>query len=363
MKVVGVQATCHNIPTHPPLLAEAVYRPLVLVRVQTDEGITGVGMTGGFLRTATREFINRELGPFLRGRDPLETERLGHEMYWRFNQRALSGVVSFGISAVDIALWDIKGKYLGQPVFRLLGGYSNRAPAYRTFGLLEYSSEELVAAARLLVGQGDDKLKVVVAIDDARNVAEDAARVAAVREAVGPAVELMVDANHLFDFPHARELARRLEPYNIAWFEEPVYANDVRLLAELRRCTAIPIAAGQHEGHRWRHRDLIVGGAVDIVQPNVAYVGGFSEGLKVAHLAQAFNLPVATGGGWPHINAHLIAAVLNGWRVEYHLPMQLAGEAIFVDPPAAVDGWVTLPERPGLGLEPNEAALQEYLEP
>ena len=364
MKIRQVEATVHSVPTRAPLLDRPIVRQVVVCRVHTDEGITGCGMTGGFLRFAIREFIQRDLGPFLVGKDPLATERLWDEMYWAFNQRAMSGVVQHGISAVDIALWDIKGKYLGQPVWRLLGGYQRRVPAYITFGLLEYTREQLVDAAREWVAQGHDKLKVVVAFsrDGRHDLQEDAARVRAVREAVGDGVQLMVDANHLFDFHEAKTLARLIEPYGITWFEEPLYANDARLLAELRRYTSVPVAAGQQEGHRWRQRELIVSGAVDVVQTNVCYVGGYTEALKVAHLAQAFNLPVANGGGWPHHNLHLFAAVSNGWRVEFHVPMWRATETLFVGTPQPQAGWVEAPDRPGLGFEPNEEALRHYEE-
>jgi L-rhamnonate dehydratase len=208
---------------------------------------------------------------------------------------------------------------------------------------------------------GQDKLKMVVAAAGAAaDLAEDAARVRAVREAVGEGVQLMIDANQLLDPLRAAELCRLLEPLGSTWFEEPLHGDDALRLAELRQTTRIPIAAGQNEGHRWRHRELILGGAVDIVQPNVLSVGGYTEALKVAHLAQCFNLPVANGGGWPHHNAHLLAAVPNGWRVEFHLLMWHAGNAIYQDPPQPEAGWVSLPERPGLGLEPRQDALAEY---
>src|SRR5262249_4572852 len=234
---------------------------------------------------------------------------------------------------VDIALGDIKGKPLGQPVWRLLGGYSAMVPAYITFGLLEYSREQLVEAAKQFIAQGHDKIKMVVAINGAQDPAEDAARVRAVREAVGDQVELMVDANYLFSFSVALDLAKRIEPYGIKWFEEPVYGNDVRLLANLRRQTRIPISAGQNEGHKWRHRELLVHEAVDIIQPNVVYVGGYTEGVKVAAMAQAFNIPIANGGGWPHHNMHLIAAGANGWRGGVFLPVWGGRGVIYRGPP------------------------------
>lgn len=364
MKITSVQATIHRVPFSPLLTKKPHTRNIAFVRVETDQGITGFGLASLNECHALKEFINAELGPSLIGKDPMESERLWHEAFWKFNQRSLSGVVSYGMSGVDIAIWDVKGKYLNQPVWRLLGGYSATVPAYITFGLLEYTREQLVEAAREFVKQGQDKLKMVVAFerDGRKDVAEDAARVRAVREAVGPNVELMVDANHLFTFLEAKELAALIEPYRITWFEEPVYANDARHLANLRQITTIPISAGQNEGHRWRHRELITTGAVDIVQPNVVYVGGYTEALKVAHMAQAFNLPVANGGGWPHMNMHLIAGVANGWRVEFHVPMWRTGEAIFKNPPRPEKGWVTLPDRPGLGLEPNEDALKKFAE-
>lgn len=363
MKIERVIASTHRVPVRVPLLEKPIWREIVFVRVHTDEGLVGYGMGGPILRFAQRAFLEKELGPFVIGRDPLDTERIWNDAYWQFNQRSLSGAVMGGMAALDIALWDLKGKYLRQPVWRLLGGHAATVPAYVTFGLLEYDREQLAEVARRLVADGHDKLKLVVAIHDANDVAEDAARVLAVRDAVGDGVEVMIDANHLFTPLAAYELCRRVEPYRITWFEEPLQGNDARSLAELRRRTTIPIAAGQNEGHRWRHRELITAGAIDIVQPNVVYCGGYTEALKVAHLAQAFNLPIANGGGWPHHNAHLIAAVPNGWRVEFHIPMWYVGNTLFQEPPQPVRGRVTLPDRPGLGLEPNESALKEYREP
>ncbi len=362
MKITKVTATTHRVPITVPLLEKKVNREIVFVRVETDEGLTGYGMAGPILRFATREFVNTELGPFVVGMDPLATERIWNLAYWQFNQRSLSGAVMNGLAALDIALWDLKGKFLMQPVWRLMGGNAQTVPAYITFGLLEYSREQLAEVARTLVKQGHDKLKLVVAINDAQDTKEDAARMRVVREAVGPDVQLMMDANHLFTPYDALALCRRCEDLDIAWFEEPLQGNDALSLAELRTKTTIPISAGQNEGHRWRHRELMLARSIDICQPNVVYCGGYTEALKVAHMAQAFNLPVANGGGWPHHNAHLIAAVPNGWRVEFHIPMWYTGNTFFIDPPQPVRGTVTLTDRPGLGLEPNEAALRQYQE-
>jgi L-rhamnonate dehydratase len=359
--IANIRATVHRVPVSVPLLKEPIRSPIVFVAVETDQGITGYGITRGAQRFALREFINRDVAPFLRGKNPLETERVWHELYRNFNPRAQTGMWSSAVSAVDIALWDIKGKYYKEPVWRLLGGAQNPVPAYITFGLKQYTKEQLVEVAKQLVAQGEHRLKMVVAFDP-ENPRTDAARVRAVRQAVGDSVELMIDANYLFSYNRAIELCKLVEPLGIAWFEEPVYQNDARLLADLRRHTTIPIAAGQNEGHRFRHRELIVNGAVDIAQPNVCSVGGYTEALKVAALAQAFNLPIANGGGWPHHNMHLHAGVANGWRVEFHFEMWGVGDAIYKEPPAPERGSVKLPETPGLGLEPRRDALAEYEE-
>ncbi|MGD0803651.1 MAG: mandelate racemase/muconate lactonizing enzyme family protein [Candidatus Bathyarchaeia archaeon] len=361
MKITSIKAEIYNVPIHVPIIEREYDRPIVFVRLETDEGITGYGLTGAIQRYGVKEFINKELAPFLKGKNPLETEALWNQMYLTHNPRSQTGMWSSAISAIDIALWDVKGKHYDEPVWRLLGGAKKKVPAYVTFGLLEFDRDQLVEMATRFVKEGQDKLKMVVAINDADDPAEDASRIKAVRDAIGDKVQLMIDANYLFSFNRALELAKKAEPYKISWFEEPLYGNDPRLLADLRRKTSIPISAGQNEGSKFRHLELLLNSSVDILQPNVCYVGGYTEGMKVAAMAQAFNLLIANGGGWPHHNMHLQAAAPNGWRVEFHYLMWKVGDAIYKDPPSPVKGWVTLSEEPGLGLEPREDALEGYL--
>ncbi len=362
LRISSVKATVHGVPVLVPVLEKTLKTYFVFVEVTTDEGVTGYGLTGGLQRFGVREFINRQLAPFLKGKNPLETEARWQEMFLTFNPRYQTGAWSSAVSAVDIALWDIKGKHYHQPVWRLLGGAKKNVPAYITFGLLEFDREQLVEMVRRFLPEGQDKFKMVVAIDNGENPQEDAARVKAVREAIGDRPDLMIDGNYLFSMNRGLELARRVEPYNITWFEEPLYGNDARLLAQLRERCSVPISAGQNEGSRFRHLELLQHGAIDILQPNVCYVGGYTEGLKVAAMAQAFNVLVADGGGWPHHNMHLQAAVSNGWRVEFHYLMWKVGEAIYQNTPEPEKGFVTLTEEPGLGLEPKREVLAEYLE-
>jgi L-alanine-DL-glutamate epimerase and related enzymes of enolase superfamily len=242
----------------------------------------------------------------------------------------------------------------------LLGGAQNPVGAYVTFGVKNFTREQLAEVAADFVSRGETRLKMKVGINDAGDLAEDEARVAAVREAVGDDVELMIDANHEFSLNQAIRLCDRLEPYDIAWFEEPVYQNDAALLSKLRNRTSIPISAGQNEGTRYRHRELIENDAVDLVNPNVVYGGGYTESRKIAHLAQAYNLDIANGGGWPHHNAHLHAGMENGWRVEFHYIMYRVGEKLFDDPPHIDGNQVELSEAPGLGFDPDPDALARY---
>ncbi len=363
MKIVRVEATTHVVAVPVPLLDEPVMRPLVFCSVETDEGITGYGITGPIQRHAVRELINREIAPRVIGADPFETERIWQDLYIELNPRSQTGAWSSAVSALDIALWDIKGKKTGQPVWRLLGGAQKTVPAYITFGLPEYSVEQLVEVAKSFVAQGEDKLKMVVGVaGNHQGVLEDSARVHAVREAIGPNVQLSIDANYMFQFNNALKLSKMIEECNIEWFEEPIWGNDAPMLHDLRMRTSIPISAGQNEGHKIRIRELLVHNSVDLLQPNVVYCGGYTEGAKIAAMAQAFNLPIANGGGWPHHNMHLQAAMANGWRVEYHYVMWKAGDTLFEGTIGPDKGTVTLSERPGLGLEPKWDALKEYQE-
>lgn len=359
MKITRVEATHHVVEVKAPLIEEPLSWGLVFVRVETDSGIAGYGLTGAIQARGVRELVNREIAPIILGQDPLATEHRFHDCFYRLNPRWQTGAFSSAVSAVDIALWDLKGKHFKEPVWRLLGGAHPELEVYITFGLGEYRRDQLAEAAKTFIAQGHTRLKMVVAPNrDAVDVNEDAARVRALREGVGEGAEIFIDANYKLPYHRALELCKKVERYGITWFEEPVYGNDARLLADLRRQTSIPIAAGQMEGSIQRHREFLEHGSVDILQPNVAYVGGYTQGAKVAAMAQAYNLPVANGGGWPHLNAHLLAGVDNGWRVEFHLLMWRAAEAIFKSPFGPVKGRVTLPASPGLGLEPNEDVLR-----
>jgi L-alanine-DL-glutamate epimerase-like enolase superfamily enzyme len=364
VKIASIEASVHAVPLEAPLLAEPLEaRRFVVCEVETDDGLRGFGLTGygvggNFLPSAVVAALQDSFLPIVRGMDVRDVEAIHHRVWKTLNPRGMTGVVSSALSCLDIAMWDIQGRSSGRTVAQLLGGWRDWATTYVTFGLADYDEDQLVEAARRQLAEGVRRLKMVVGV--ARGgAAEDARRVRKVREAIGDDVELMIDANHMFSPVGAFLLCRAIEDCNLTWFEEPLYQNDARALADLRLRTSIPLAAGQMEGHRWRLRELVDHQAVDFLQPNACYCGGFTEARKVAHLAQGFNVPIANGGGWPRINMHTMAGLMNGGHVEFHVGMRYIEDLLFVDPPQSIDNVVRLPDRPGLGLELNRDVLRD----
>ena len=359
MKIAKITASIHQFPVYLPMIDKPMeQRVLTFCEVETDDGLTGHGVTGAFLPWAQIAAIEHDIFPTIKGMDPRDTEAIHKAVWWKVNPRAYTGVVSNALSAIDIACWDIHGKATGRTVAQLMGGHRNWASTYITFGYPFFDIDQLCEYAKKFVAEGNTRLKMVVA-NDKGGWREDARRIQAVRDAVGPDVDIMIDANYRFSPIDAKMLCRAVEDCNLTWFEEPLYQNHARALADLRRGTNIPIAAGQMEGHRWRIRELVENQAIDVLQPNCCYNGGFTETLKAAHLAQTYNLPIANGGGWPIFNMHTMAGVMNGWLVEFHWGMWQAGQKFFTGAPAPENDMVKIPDAPGLGFTPNYDALAD----
>jgi L-rhamnonate dehydratase len=370
MKIARVAATALNVPLRIALvgLDRTSSLEACFVEVETDDGIVGHGLAAITRETVIAEIVNGVIAPAIKGDDPLATERIWDKLYWMLTPRGQTGFGTQALSAVDIALWDIKGKALGLPLWRLLGGARQQVPLYATFGFNFFDREQLAAAAKLWVSQGYRRLKMVVGHEALRRretrplvevIREDAARVRAVREAVGPDVELYIDANCSLDLYHATRLAEMVKPFGISFFEEPITQNDALQMAQLRRATGMPLACGQNEGLIFRFRDLLLHEAVDYLQPNVVSSGGFTQCVKIAGLGAAFNVPLENGGAWPYHNMHLQAGIANGGLVEMHyLAVELCRK-IYRGLPEPRDGSLTLPDAPGLGFEPDRDAIRE----
>lgn len=346
-------------------------RMAMLVEIETDTGLTGWGECYG--PAWMTEAVVRNISPWLIGTDPLQTEVIWQDIYARLRDHGQKGLVIQGLSGIDIALWDIKGKHFSAPVHQLMGGpVRTEVQAYAT-GLyrrrsgdpLRYLPEE--AAGYVAKGFRAVKLKVGFGI------AEDAAVTRAVREAIGPDIGLMVDANHAYDAVAAIKLGRLIEPLDIGWFEEPVPPEDLAGHKAVKAALTIPIAGGECEFTRFGFREVLMQGAMDIIQPDTCSAGGLSECKKIADMAAAFGVrynPHCWGTG-----IGLAAALQLMGVLPTHTPASLAPaqpvfefdrtehpirQAILKEPIEHSGGVVRIPTGPGLGIEINRDALLRF---
>jgi L-alanine-DL-glutamate epimerase-like enolase superfamily enzyme len=385
MRIARVEAWWVRVPIEAALQHKSDFGQITtfdsaIVRVETDDGVVGWGEGKNAAGSAGTyaglvHLINHEIGPAIVGRDARHPAVIWDQLYsgvrhqtaartgQALPQLARRGHTIAAISAVDIALWDIQGKALGVPLWRLLGGRkAEKLPAYASGGWapVETIGEQL----RSYVDRGGFRaVKMRVgAMDRLPHVS--AARVRAAREALGPDIDIMVDAHGTFTVGDAKRFAAMVADCDLAWFEEPVIGDDKHGMAEVRASCSIPIAAGESEATRFDFRDLATMRAVDVFQPDLGFCGGVTEGMRIAAIAAAFNLRFA-----PHLWAgapcffaglHLCAASSASYILEYSLganPMihDLAEETIVVE-----DGVIAVPDRPGLGLTVSEAFLKAH---
>ena len=385
MKIVDIRAIPLSYRCDPPYGSAGgmqASRGGLLVEVETDDGITGIG-EAGVGGGSTRHVIENQLRPMLVGEDPLLIEGLWQKMFARTRQFGRRGIVMNAISGIDIALWDIAGKVAKLPVYRLLGACRDRVEAYASGGFYQEgkSIDDLAGEAEGYRARGFHGMKMKIGRNPStqthlRHLAanaqtcevepeEDIARVAAVRRALGPQAKLMVDVNCAWSPAFAIEMGRALEPYKLYWIEEPVATDDIDGSARVADALATPIAGYETEIGLYGFRELITRGAVDIVQPDIAWTGGFSEGRRIAALAQAHHLMVAPHafGGAVLLAAslHFAASIPNGLVLEFDQnPNGLRDELLKEPLRTDSDGMIRLPERPGLGIELDPAAVERY---
>jgi L-alanine-DL-glutamate epimerase-like enolase superfamily enzyme len=329
---------------------------LTFVKVHTDEGITGIGLgSGGAIEQATVE----QLTPLLIGEDPIDVERLWSKM-WVPKLVGRRGLTTRAIGSIDMALWDIRGKVAGLPLYKLLGGYRDRVPTYIAGGYYEPGKglRELAAEMEENVRLGARAVKIKVG---AAPIAEDVERVRVARDAIGPGVTLMIDANCAYRAYEAIQLARKIEKYDIFWFEEPVVPDDYDGHRRVAQATSIPVATGENEYTRYGFRDLIRNECAAILNPDAKVLGGITEFMKVVALSQAADLHVAPHGS-QDIHIHLTAAISNGLILEFYRgnfdPMW--GRVYHNTMVLNDDGTVSPPNTPGIGLDPNYKELAPH---
>jgi len=385
MKISDIRAIPLSYRCEPPYGSAGgmqASRGALLVEVETDGGITGIG-EAGVGGGSTKHVIEQQLRPMLVGEDPLLIEGLWQKMFARTRQFGRRGIVMNAISGVDIALWDIAGKAAKLPVYRLLGACRDRVEAYASGGFYQEgkSADDLAGEAEGYRARGFRGMKMKIGRNPStqthlRHLAANARmcevepeadieRVAAVRGALGPQAKLMVDVNCAWSPSFAIEMGRALEPYKLYWIEEPVATDDIDGSARVADALATPIAGYETEIGLYGFRELITRGAVDIVQPDIAWTGGFSEGRRIAALAQAHHLMVAPHafGGAVLLAAslHFAAAIPNALMLEFDQnPNGLRDELLKEPIRADADGMIRLPERPGLGIELDPSAVDRY---
>jgi len=329
-----------------------------IVRIfDADGGVgTGYSYTIGTGGPSIMKLIELTLGPALIGREAMEIERIWRDLLFLTHATTVGAITALAMAAIDTALWDLKCRRFGQPLHLLAGGAQARVPLYTTEGgWLHIESPALVedALAAKAKGFGGSKVKI-----GRPHVSEDVARLQAVREAVGPAFEIMTDCNQRFTVDEAIRRARCLTPIDIAWIEEPLKADDLAGHVRLSQSTTIPVAVGESLYSPLHFREYLQHGACSIVQVDVARIGGITPWLKVAHLAECFNVPVC-----PHflmeLHVALCAAVPNARWVEY-IP-QL--DTLTTKPMRIEAGHAIPSDEPGLSIEWDFAAIERQTVP
>lgn len=362
MKVRRVNVSRFSIPLSTPAgdATHGVFDhfTLVTVRILTSDHLEGVGYTytvGKAGGRAIASLIQDDLGPLVTGRDPRRVEALWQAMWQCTHYVGRGGPASFAISAMDIALWDLKAKALQEPLWRMLGGFEPRVQAYASGIDLHLTLDELVAQTRRSLDAGFRAFKMKVGRPSLR---DDLHRVEAVRALVGPGIPLMVDANMAWSVDQAIRASRMLAELDVFWLEEPTAPGDVRGHARIQREGALPLAAGENLHTLDEFEAMISAGAVAYPEPDVTNCGGITAWMKIARLAECRNLPV-TSHGAHDLHVSLLAAVPNASFLEIH-GFGLEGYAR--SSVSVRSGFAEPSENPGHGVEFQWKELRRHLE-
>ena len=354
MKITGIEtavyqwkrkkAITNGLHTYPT-------QSLGIVEIKTDEGITGIGQG--------KVDLCKQFEKHLIGEDPLCNEKLWYKM-WVPKLVGRRGPTTNAISSIDIALWDIKAKAANMPLYKLLGGGKDRVPYYCAGGYYEEGKDLKALGQEMIdyVAMGAKAVKMKVG---AKSIEEDAGRVEAVRKAVGPEVKVMVDANCAYNLHEAIAFARRVEEYHPYWFEEPVQPDDYEGFRRIGEASSIPVATGENEYTKYGFRDLLIQGQVPILNADAYVLGGVTEFMKVAAMAQAHYRMIAPHGDQA-IHIHLQCAIQNSLILEYYPERfyDLGGNMYVNSLRLNDDGTVSPPDVPGHGFYPNLEVLEPH---
>jgi L-alanine-DL-glutamate epimerase-like enolase superfamily enzyme len=359
MKIDRIETRLYRIPLPVPIQAASTpvmtEFDLVTVTVHDSDGAMGCGYTA---LSATQgrgvaAIIDDVFAPLAIGEDPRRIEWLWARMWRAHHYAGRGGPVSFAIAAVDSALWDLKGRVLGEPLWRLLGGHRSQVRAYAGNIDLNFPREQLLDGVRRSMDAGYRSIKMRLGKPTLR---EDVERVAAVRELLGPDIELMADANEAWRTDQALRACHALAPFDLVWIEEPIRPDDFAGYAHLRAHGGVPIAAGENLHTLAEFAALIGAQGVDFPEPDFTTCGGITPWMKIARLAEAHGLPI-TSHGAHDVHVHLLAAIPNGAYLEVHG----FGLDRFIEHRLEMkDGMAIAPDRPGHGIAFDWDALAAH---
>lgn len=328
---------------------------LVIAKVTLEDGSEGYGYTytGGVGGRAIYNMIEYDLKPRLIGEDAECVEALWDTMQWHVHYVARGGIASFAISAIDIALWDLRGKKAGLPLYKLVGGNANFTKGYYGGIDLGFTKEELLANISRQIDKGHRAVKIKLG---QKTLAEDIDRIKAVRELIGPDIIFMVDANYSWSVNTAIKALKQMEPYDILWLEEPTIPDDYVGYKKIADHSTIGIAMGENLHTIHEHRFAMEIGQVSFIQPDASNIGGITGWLKVATMAEGYNIPVCTHG-MQELHVSLLSAIPNDAYLEVHsFPIDQYTKR----PVVVKEGLVYAPETPGTGVEFDFDKLNQY---
>ncbi len=328
---------------------------LPIVKVILENGNVGIGYTytGGFGGRAICNMIEHDLKPFLLGKDASCVEKLWEEMNWKIHYVGRGGIASFAVSAIDIALWDLRAKKADEPLWKLLGGSNNSAKSYAGAIDLNFSIDKLLRNIQGYLDSGFCAVKIKLGQE---RLEEDIERVAAVRNLIGPDIVFMVDANMKWSIATAIKAAKLLKQYDILWLEEPTIPDDYDGYHRISKEGGLAVAAGENLHTVHEFQNMICRGNIDYPQPDASNIGGITGWLKVAHLAEIHNLPICTHG-MQELHVSLMSAMPHASYLEVHsFPI----DKYTTRPLVLENGRATAPYTPGTGVKFRFELLREY---
>ena len=320
---------------------------LIVVKIETADGATGMGYTysvGKVGGTAIATIIRDNLAPLLIGEDPRRIEQIWQKLWWAVHYVGRGGIATFGISAIDVALWDLKSKLANEPLWRHLGGFSDKVEAYAGGIDFDLNIEELLEQTQGFLDEGLNAIKIKIGRD---NISEDAERIAAVREFLGPHRKLMVDVNMKWTVQQALKAVRAFEPYDLHWIEEPTIPDDYEGHRRIESEGPIAVCSGENLHTLYEFKQMIATGGISFPDGDVSNVGGITNFMKVAHFAEAHNRKM-TSHGIHEMHVSCLAAIPNASLLEVH---SFRLDDYLVHPMVIEDGYALTSDRPGHGVD------------